>query len=717
MFKPVRMTRVLLGGHRDHMEDAIALLHAKASVHIEDFRDADAVTQAGDPLESGDRLSSQLVRVRGLIQALGADVDHAKSMATDDADRIIKDAEAVVLPAVDRLTDLRQQVQALDAEADALEPFQAMSIDLGVATSLSSLTAYIGHVNTDPRGDLGNISFECEMDDNAIALFVPAADAKETEAILARHSFTAAALPTIKGTAADRLATIRREAAETLQSVSKAEQEVAALREQWGERLAALEASLSQEVAKTQAPLQFGVTETTFHVEGWVPRRDMNTLRDGLKDRFKGRVYLEELGDGPATAGHHDDHHHVSAADEAPVHTQHGGPAKPFTFILNLLSRPRYNEVDPTLLLALFFPLMFGLMVGDLAVGILIMLFGLFIKKKPLMGIGGPSVGNALVIGGLFAAVIGGVVFGEALGIHFVVNQHGIDEGEMSWHCILGMDIPLENEGAFFHLTTDTPIDCAGAHHADGGTGDAHAAVDPGHGAASADSHGDGIVTHAETSEKQGSILAPHSHTHLSAGGFVNLGYYSKIHDIQALLVWSIMIALVHLTLGFLIGTRNVAKGHGVTLAIQEKVAWLTLMLGFGVLVYGLTGGPSWGTPTGAGIIVASIALLWMGAAKVIGAGFIAVLEVFGFLGNILSYTRLAAVGASKAGMALAFAAIGFDVVGGAAGWVIYLFGMVVITLLAILTGGLHALRLQFVEFFGKFYEGGGRAYEPFGRN
>ena len=44
--------------------------------------------------------------------------------------------------------------------------------------------------------------------------------------------------------------------------------------------------------------------------------------------------------------------------------------------------------------------------------------------------------------------------------------------------------------------------------------------------------------------------------------------------------------------------------------------------------------------------VIVSIGLLWAGAQHVLGAGYVAVLEVFGLAGNLLSYTRLAAIGA-----------------------------------------------------------------------
>jgi V/A-type H+-transporting ATPase subunit I len=124
----------------------------------------------------------------------------------------------------------------------------------------------------------------------------------------------------------------------------------------------------------------------------------------------------------------------------------------------------------------------------------------------------------------------------------------------------------------------------------------------------------------------------------------------------------------------------------------------------------------------GAGLMIIGVILL------IKGEGFISILELPTLLSNVLSYSRILAIGLSSAGIALAVNTMSMDLfirpkdvlLGGGivlalAGVLILFIGHLINLLLGILGPGIHSLRLQYVEFFTKFYEGGGTKYLPFG--
>ena len=106
----------------------------------------------------------------------------------------------------------------------------------------------------------------------------------------------------------------------------------------------------------------------------------------------------------------------------------------------------------------------------------------------------------------------------------------------------------------------------------------------------------------------------------------------------------------------------------------------------------------------------------------VITEGPFAIMESLSMLTNLISYTRLAAVGISKAGLAIAVNIIYIDMLmpNNIILFVLWLIAfalteLFLIVLLGALSVGIQALRLHYVEFFMKFNEGGGEPFKPFG--
>jgi V/A-type H+-transporting ATPase subunit I len=193
------------------------------------------------------------------------------------------------------------------------------------------------------------------------------------------------------------------------------------------------------------------------------------------------------------------------------------------------------------------------------------------------------------------------------------------------------------------------------------------------------------------------------------------------------LLIISIVLGLLKVYLGYIMGFIQVYKQHGFKDAMFEKGGWITLLTG-GILAI-LSGMQSMGvwnvlSPAllqpflGIGLV-----LFLAGVIMIIkGEGVVYIMEIPTLLSNIMSYARLLAVGLSSVGIAVAFNKIGVDLFIKKGGFLIVI-GIIILglghfinLLLGVIDPGLQSLRLHYVEFFTKFYEGGGIKYQPFGR-
>jgi V/A-type H+-transporting ATPase subunit I len=275
-----------------------------------------------------------------------------------------------------------------------------------------------------------------------------------------------------------------------------------------------------------------------------------------------------------------------------------------------------YREIDPSPILAIFFPIFFGLMVGDIGYGLVILTFALVLKKK--FGTFGfvRNLADILIISTI-PTIIFGFLFGEFFG----------DFGE-----IMGWIHPIH----FLGVT------------------------------------------------------------------------WNRLEAIIPVLIFAIALGVIHIFLGLIIGIINEItrknKKH-----ISEKVGMLLALSGLiAVLALALEITPSWTLYPTIVMVIAALVLI------IYGAGAMGPMEIMSTVGNILSYARLMAIGLASAILAFVANKLGGEMEVLAVGIVVAVLLHALNIVLAMFSPSIHSVRLHLVEFFSKFYKGGGIVYKPF---
>ena len=201
--------------------------------------------------------------------------------------------------------------------------------------------------------------------------------------------------------------------------------------------------------------------------------------------------------------------------------------------------------------------------------------------------------------------------------------------------------------------------------------------------------------------------------------------WFDPLSDPMKMLVFSCVLGGVHLFLGMGVKAYLLIRDGKLLDAIEEVFVWYAFLLGVVLLLF--CGGFFPGATTlgkvlaivGAAGIVGIPVFRGKGIGKLLGLWNL--YGCTGYLGDVLSYSRLLALGLASAVIAQVFNALGGMLGHG----IVAIIGFILIAIIghvfnfAINALGtfVHASRLQYVEFFGKFYEGGGVPFKPFKKN
>lgn len=702
MLLPESMSRIVIVGTKTRMKDAINAFYSEKSIHVIDHTTGDDGISIGHPIEGTSKASERLLKVRALEKELGID----NTTKTDDVsvEKIqeciesgrIEGVEEEVLKTVDARNDLNQKISELNSKQKALELLTKLNeVTLDLYSGYKSITVLVGTTTDDASSvqieDAEVFSTYSKKEGGVVAVFVKNGSRDKALDALSGVGFNEIQMPvyTEKISAADAYASVVKEIEQLNADLENNAKTLEELKAKYMHFLKGSDEELSIEVEKGSVPLRIAVSKYSYIMDAWVPTKNVDKVKADLERKLGDDVHVEF----EETRGRkiEESEAQESRFQNVPVKQNNGKIVCEYEYATSLVSLPKYQEIDPTFLIAIFLPLFFGFMVGDVGYAIPFIIIGAYGLKKTKHK-DWRSIALVLFFGGLWAFIFGLFFYGEMLGMHFVGYIHG------SW---------------------------IADHIANGGTNVTWDWIF-GSGTTFPQWFNDMICT-AQVWENGEWV-----------DGEVGIG---KLVNVAFLLKLSVYVGVVHLFIGIMCGVINVTKQHGGKAAILEKGGVLFTFIGMILFCYALTqamfGGDMGDLLKGTNLIIFTIGIVILVIGIALNSksegGLQAIMGIPEVIGWILSYTRLAAITMSKAGMALAFNYIVFSMimtttttVGGETvfdpfsniimlviGLLMFGFLHLVIWTLAILSGGLHALRLQYVELMMRFYEGGGEAFAP----
>lgn len=443
---------------------------------------------------------------------------------------------------------------------------------------------------------------------------------KTVERILSDH-LQESVLPILEVTPKEAIQTLLTKQKKNEKQIKSLQNQLQKLAKKHLSVLLGLKEQIQIERIRKEIPSTFARTEETILIQGWVLEERTKEIKEKITDVTKDHVVFSFQKPSPNP-------------DNPPTYMKTPAWAQSFRTLLELFATPRYNEVNPTVIMGIFFVLFFGVMLGDAGYGAIILLLSLFayLKFKRFS----PMIKNWSFMGiwlGLITTIVGLMTnsfFGDFIS-RFI---YGNPEQPLYQATIAGIQFPVE-----------------------------------------------------------------------------------PLKDPLTILTVALILGLIHLNVGIILGLYQAMKRHEYKQLLTERFCWIPLQIGGGLLIGDFI--LDW-TLSQLMFLIAIILVIVGIIQLFVSQGPVGFFGITGYVGDWLSYARLLALGLATSGMALAFNVVAgllpdlIPYVGIILLPIVLVFAHLANLLLQALGAGVHSLRLQYVEFFNRFYEGGGHSFSPF---
>ncbi|MFA5843709.1 MAG: V-type ATPase 116kDa subunit family protein [Coriobacteriia bacterium] len=648
----VEMAKVEIIGPQNRMTEVVGLLHEIGVLHIED--PARRLLREPLPLEHVDILANQeadredlqdlMVRSRAVLASL---VDEAGAVIEDDRLReyerlngldnaaLIKEVGATLARVEKETSDLVGDRTSIESELELLARYkpilkkiEPLVREVVTAENYESIAllfesryrAALRHIRSEVERMTHNscevLTADVEEETTVAILVFDRRYSEDVHKFLAMENVNQIRLPSeLKDMPFEEaFATITERLHLLPGRLSQIKRGLSRVAAGWYSRMSAVREVLTDRLDEIVVIPKFSRTEYAFVVTGWVPEPEVAKLEAALHEKVGDAVVIERKRIT------RDDY------EETPVALRNTGAVAPFSSLLSILGSPRYGTFDPSWMIFLFYPLFFGMIVGDIGYGLIMLATILFVRIK-FKDNKGVQVATAVLGPAASMAIVFGFVYGEFFGN--ILSEH------LGWIREI-------------HV---------------------------------------------------GGVQLPFVRTELVT---TFMGIAIGVGAIQVIL--GLVLGIVN---GFRTRHMKHVEERGGMLAVLIFVPLLIVLAA--IPVVGESLGP-WSIPLQA-LVAAGIFVGMFFTVR--GGGVAGAVESISQFSHVASYIRIMAVGLSGA----IFADIANEIalkVGPVIGVMVGILLHSLNFAIAAFSPNIHALRLNFYEFFGKFYESGAQQYRPF---
>ncbi|VVB99557.1 V-type ATPase 116kDa subunit family protein [uncultured archaeon] len=623
MFFPEKMCKVRVIERKASLRKAIDCLESFGGAEIKRFSSEEIGNcPALEGLQAG---NERLVRLDAILSGMKGNGQRQK-LTRKEAAEFLKSGEA--RQAEERAIAIGIELEKLQSEIDSakediarVREFSSFGIDFGKIQS-GSIEIIAGTVQKKDEA-----KFEKALGQEGVLKHTQKPSMKNSGMHLVAvlkgdeatiHGLSTAGLermpmPKINGTPQAEIKDAEKRIASLQGKIGALSKELAKAGERHRAQFAAAREHLSIEAEKAAAPQNFGSTGHSFVLEAYLPEKNYGEFERAARERIGEKVFIQKF-----SSSHLARHH-----EEAPTLLSHHPLLEPFEWLTKFMSVPKGSEIDPTVIFLIFFPVFYGMMVGDFIYGIISFLIARWLMQKfPPGGIMNPVA--KMWMWSAIPTIIFGVIFDEYAGM------------------------------SHMHLLEKFGL------------------------------HGIELYTGIE-----------------------------RLTNINLLLTVTILAGVFTMALGFLLGFVNAMK-HGEKKHAIAKLGWFGIVT-FGTLVVSTAMFKALPEvvllPSAAMFVVSLIAMVKQ-------EGVMGLIELPGVMGNVLSFARILAVGLSGTVIALILNDMAFPSPDkGLMALVLlplFIFGHVFNAFLAMFESFIQGARLNYVEFYSKFFEGGGKEFTPF---